>query len=101
MTNWSGDPDGIFSSLGVKRVITASGTTTQYGGSKMRPEIMDVMNKAASIMVNLDDLVQWVACMTGPDPPGPQGYPPGCQAFDFEFDADVDLRDFAGLQQAF
>ena len=56
MTNWSGDPDDIYSSLGVKRVITASGTTTQYGGSKMRPEIMEAMNKAASMMVNIDDL---------------------------------------------
>ena len=54
--NWSGDPDGIYSSLGVKRVITASGSTTAYGGSKTRPEIHDAMNKASRMMVSLDDL---------------------------------------------
>ena len=54
--NWSGDPDGIYSSLGVKRVITASGSTTAYGGSKTRPEIHEAMNKASRMMVSLDDL---------------------------------------------
>ena len=53
---WSGDPDGIYSSLGVKRAITASGSTTAYGGSKTRPEIHDAMNKASRMMVSLDDL---------------------------------------------
>ncbi len=56
MTNWSGDPEDIYSSLGVKRVIAASGTTTAYGGSKLRPEVMEAMNKAATMMVNMDDL---------------------------------------------
>ena len=55
-TTWSGDPDGIYSSLGVKRAITASGSTTAYGGSKTRPEIHDAMNKASRMMVSLDDL---------------------------------------------
>lgn len=53
---WSGDPEGIYSSLGVKRIITASGSTTAYGGSKTRPEIHDAMNKASRMMVSLDDL---------------------------------------------
>ena len=53
---WSGDPEGIYSSLGVRRVITASGSTTAYGGSKTRPEIHDAMNKASRMMVSLDDL---------------------------------------------
>ena len=53
---WSGDPDSIYSSLGVKRIITASGSTTAYGGSKTRPEIHDAMNKASRMMVSLDDL---------------------------------------------
>ena len=53
---WSGDPDGIYSSLGVKRIITASGSTTAYGGSKTRPEIHEAMNKASRMMVSLDDL---------------------------------------------
>ena len=53
---WSGDPDGIYSALGVKRIITASGSTTAYGGSKTRPEIHEAMNKASRMMVSLDDL---------------------------------------------
>ena len=53
---WSGDPEGIYGALGVKRIITASGSTTAYGGSKIRPEIMDAMNKAAGMMVNIDEL---------------------------------------------
>ena len=53
---WSGDPESIYSSLGVKRIITASGSTTAYGGSKTRPEIHDAMNKASRMMVSLDDL---------------------------------------------
>ena len=54
--NWSGDPEGIYSALGVKRVISASGSTTAYGGSKTRAEILDAMNKASRMMVSLDDL---------------------------------------------
>ena len=53
---WSGDPEGIYSALGVKRVISASGSTTAYGGTKTRPEIHDAMNKASRMMVSLDDL---------------------------------------------
>lgn len=53
---WSGDPDGIYGALGVKRIISASGSTTAYGGSKTRPEIHDAMNKASRMMVSLDDL---------------------------------------------
>ena len=53
---WSGDPEGIYGSIGVKRIITASGSTTAYGGSKTRPEILDTMNKASRLMVNIDEL---------------------------------------------
>lgn len=53
---WSGDPESIYGALGVKRIITASGSTTAYGGSKIRPEILDAMNKAAGMMVNIDEL---------------------------------------------
>ena len=48
---WSGDPDGIYSALGVKRIIAASGSTTAYGGSKTRREILEAMNKASGMMV--------------------------------------------------
>ena len=48
--------------------------------------------------IDLADFAWWDACMTGPDA-GP--YAPGCEAFDFEFDGDVDLSDFAGFQRVF
>jgi hypothetical protein len=50
--------------------------------------------------INLMDYAVWVGCVTGPagrgsaDPP----YPAGCEAFDFDADGDVDLRDFAGFE---
>lgn len=45
--------------------------------------------------VNLGDFICWPVCMTGPegDP-----YDVGCEAFDFNADARVDLWDFAGFQ---
>ena len=46
----------IYRNLGVTPVIVASGTTTMYGGSKLRPEVVDIMEKASRTMVNLDDL---------------------------------------------
>ncbi|HNQ22270.1 MAG TPA: right-handed parallel beta-helix repeat-containing protein [Phycisphaerae bacterium] len=45
--------------------------------------------------VDLDDFASWTACMTGPDQ-GP--YAAGCAAFDFEYDQDVDLSDWARFQ---
>jgi parallel beta-helix repeat protein len=49
-------------------------------------------------VVDLTDFGSWPACMTGPDG-GP--YPAGCEAFDFEYDDDVDLEDFALFSQQF
>ncbi|MCP4245562.1 MAG: hypothetical protein GY778_00795 [bacterium] len=47
-------------------------------------------------VADLADFANWAFCLTGP-----AGGPltPGCQALDFEADDDVDLADFAGLQQ--
>ena len=53
-TEW-GD---IYRSIGVEPVISAAGTVTAYGGTKLRPEVMEVMNRAARIMVNMDELNQ-------------------------------------------
>ena len=52
----SGDPGDIYRKLGVTPIIVASGNTTAYGGSKLRSEVMDAMNKASRVMVNLDEL---------------------------------------------
>ena len=46
----------IYRRLGVTPAIVASGATTMYGGSKLRPEVVDIMEKASRTMVNLDDL---------------------------------------------
>ena len=53
---WSGETPDFYRSIGVKSVISASGTTTAYGGSKLRPEVMDAMNRASNSMVNMDEL---------------------------------------------
>jgi hypothetical protein len=46
-------------------------------------------------VVDLGDFAAWGDCMTGPDA-GP--YADNCEAFDYEFDGDVDLLDFARFQ---
>ena len=48
--------ESILNSLGITSVISASGTVTRYGGSRLRSEIMDAMLKASNTMVNIDDL---------------------------------------------
>ena len=50
------DPAEVYRALGVTPVITASGSTTVYGGSKLRPEVMEAMNQASGVMVELGDL---------------------------------------------
>ena len=44
------------------------------------------------------DASNWQVCMTGPNG-GP--YAEGCEAFDFNFDDDVDLGDARGFQLNF
>ena len=46
----------VYARLGVRPVIHASGTTTRYGGSRMRPETIDAMREAAQTLVNIDEL---------------------------------------------
>ncbi len=53
---WSGETPDFYRSIGVKSIISASGSTTAYGGSKLRPEVMDAMNRASNAMVNMDQL---------------------------------------------
>ena len=52
----SDSSENIYQSLGVKPVISATGTVTAYGGSRLRSEVIDVMNKASQTMVNIDEL---------------------------------------------
>lgn len=53
---FSDDAAEVYRAMGVTPVISASGTTTAYGGSKLRPEVMDAMNKASTVMVEIDEL---------------------------------------------
>ena len=46
----------IYRALGVSPAIVASGSTTAYGGSKLRPEVLESMERASRTMVNMDDL---------------------------------------------
>ncbi|UCG17242.1 MAG: SUMF1/EgtB/PvdO family nonheme iron enzyme, partial [Phycisphaerales bacterium] len=47
--------------------------------------------------VDLADYAEFPGCMAGPG----GGINTGCEAFDFDMDNDVDLRDFAGFQRVF
>ena len=47
---------GIYERLGIRRVIHAAGTTTRYGGSRLRPEVLEVMREASQTLVNLDEM---------------------------------------------
>jgi L-seryl-tRNA(Ser) seleniumtransferase len=46
----------IYRRLGVRPVIHASGTTTRYGGSMLRPEALEAMREASQALVNMDEL---------------------------------------------
>lgn len=48
--------------------------------------------------IDLSDFAYWASCMTGP---GTASYAPGCEAFDFNGDDDIDLLDFAEFQKRF
>jgi L-seryl-tRNA(Ser) seleniumtransferase len=46
----------IYQRLGVRPIIHASGTTTRYGGSMLRPEALEAMREASQALVNMDEL---------------------------------------------
>jgi len=46
----------IYQRLGVRPIIHASGTTTRYGGSLLRPEALEAMREASHALVNIDEL---------------------------------------------
>ena len=48
--------EDILNELGLNSVISAAGTTTAYGGSRLRPEVMDAMNRESNTIVNIDAL---------------------------------------------
>ncbi|MCP5150443.1 MAG: aminotransferase class V-fold PLP-dependent enzyme [Chromatiales bacterium] len=52
----TGEGADIYRSLGVRPIITASGSTTARGGSKLRPEVKAAMNATAGVMVDMAEL---------------------------------------------
>ena len=48
--------DTVYDELGVPTVINASGTKTRIGGSRIRPEAVEAMSRAAESFVRLSDL---------------------------------------------
>ena len=50
------DPGEVYRALGVRPAINVSGTTTGYGGTKLRREVMEAMNSAASVLVDVHEL---------------------------------------------
>ncbi len=46
----------VYENIGVEPIIVASGNTSAYGGSKLRPEVFEAMQKASNVMVNMDQL---------------------------------------------
>src|SRR5919204_785958 len=46
----------IYRRLGVRPIIHGCGTTTRYGGSRLRPEALEAMREASTVLVNIDEL---------------------------------------------
>ncbi len=55
-SNNSWDVDALYQRLGVAPIINAASSITRLGGTRTRPETLELMEKAARIMVNMDDL---------------------------------------------
>ena len=51
-----GNPGDVYRAIGVTPVIHAGGTSTASGGTKLRPEALEAINEAATVMVRLDEL---------------------------------------------
>ena len=50
------DPRDVYTRLGVRPIINASGSVTRYGGTRTRPEALEVMADAASVLVEMGEL---------------------------------------------
>ncbi len=48
--------EALYQRLGVSPVINAAGSITRLGGTRTRPETLALMEQAARVMVNMDDL---------------------------------------------
>ena len=68
-SNSAWDAGAVLQRLGVAPIINAAGSITRLGGTRTRPETLELMEQAARIMVNIDELNraagQEVARLTG------------------------------------
>ena len=55
-TNARSDAGSLYERLGVAPIINAAGSITRLGGTRTRPETLELMSQAARMMVNIDDL---------------------------------------------
>ncbi|HBY56405.1 MAG TPA: hypothetical protein DEG96_00840 [Candidatus Atribacteria bacterium] len=60
-----------FESLGVKKVINAAGNNSRLGSSTLSPEVLNAMNEASKIYVNMNELQlrcgEYISKITGAD----------------------------------
>ena len=50
------DADALYQRMGVAPIINAAGSITRLGGTRTRPEALELMSRAARVMVNIDEL---------------------------------------------
>ena len=50
------DADAVYQRLGIAPIINAAGSITRLGGTRTRPETLELMSRAARVMVNIDEL---------------------------------------------
>jgi len=56
MATGAKDPADVYRRIGVRPIIHASGSVTRYGGTRTRPEVLEVMSQAAGVMVEIGEL---------------------------------------------
>ena len=50
------DADALYQRMGVAPIINAAGSITRLGGTRTRSEALELMSRAARVMVNIDEL---------------------------------------------
>ena len=50
------EQDALYQWLGIAPIINAAGSITRLGGTRTRPETLELMQQAARVMVNIDEL---------------------------------------------
>ena len=55
-TNARPDAGALYERLGVAPIINAAGSITRLGGTRTRPDTLELMSQAARMMVSIDDL---------------------------------------------